>query len=246
MSIALFNGCSFVWGDELQDPMKSRFSKLFADQTGMEEVNLSICGASNSRIYRTTIDWIQSNGMPDVMIIVWSGIDRFEYIDPVEKDRYDEYYLQCSPSRIDQEEFYRKKRALRSYMTEITSDYKSSVDTINYMCEVQHLCELTNTPLLQYQFASRHKYTVMTNIESKRINERDTAFIEYYKSKLDYLKPYSTYGLLDDNDLLGLSMEIGDVEISNRYYGHPLEKSQIMFKDIMIKELEKHYDFRIQ
>lgn len=246
MKRALFNGCSFVWGDELQDPMKSRFSKLFADDTGMEEVNLSIRGASNPRIYRTTMDWVQANGMPDVMIVVWSGVDRFEYIDPVEKDQHDEYYMQCSPSRIGQSEFRRKKHALSAYMTEIQTDYKRTMDTVNYMCEIQHLCEITNTPLLQYQFANRHKYIKMINLESKRINDRDTAFIEYYKSKLDYLKPYSTYGLMDDNDLLGLSMEISDVEIRARYYGHPLEKSQVMFKDMMIKELEKHYDFRIQ
>lgn len=246
MKKALFNGCSFVWGDELQDPMNSRFSKLFANETGMEEINLSIRGASNPRIYRTTIDWIQENGMPDVMIIVWSGIDRFEYVDPIEKDKHDEYYLQCSPSRIDQSEFRRKKQALNLYISQIQSDYKASIDTINYMCEIQHLCDITNTPLLQFQFAGRHKRIMNHNINGKRINQRDIDFIEYYKSKLEYLKPYSTYGLTDDNDLLWLSIEIDDVEVGKNYYGHPLEKSQVMFKDMMIKELETHYDFRIQ
>jgi hypothetical protein len=192
------------------------------------------------------MDWIQENGMPDVMIISWSGIDRFEYIDTREKDQHDLYYLQCSPSRIRQAEYRNKKRALVGYMTEIMNDYKRSIDTINAMCQIQHLCEITNTPLLQFQFANRHKYCKDIILGTVPSNHREAELLEYYKSKLNYLKEYSVYGLMNDDDLLGLSMDIGDVEIRRGYYGHPLEKSQVMFKDMMIKELERHYDFRIQ
>lgn len=243
--VALFNGCSFVWGDELQDPMSSRFSKLLSDQISAKEINLSVRGGSNYRILRTTMDWIQSNGMPDVMIIVWSGIDRFEYIDPLVKDQHDVYYLQCSPSRIDQSEYKAKKKSLIRYMSDIATDYKMSIDTINAMCQIQHICEITKTPLLQFQFASRHKWCKDRIFEIKPINTREEQFIEYYKEKLNYLKPYSTYGLNDDDDLLGMSMDISDVEIRKGFYGHPLEKSQILFKDVMLQKLEEHYDFRV-
>jgi len=57
------NGCSFVWGDELQnenDPEwahKKRWSRVFSDKCGVEEINESENGSSNNRIYRTTKDW---------------------------------------------------------------------------------------------------------------------------------------------------------------------------------------------
>ena len=243
---ALFNGCSFVWGDELIDPMSTRFSRLVCNQTGMEEYNISLRGASNSRIYRTTLDWIQLNGNPDVLIVVWSGQDRIEYIDLNEKDRHDTYYLQCSPSRLHAKEFQRKKRHLSAYMSEILNDYKCSIDIINYMCSIQHICEISNIKLLQFQFTSGHRKmkTAISNTEPR--SGREAAFLDYYKSKLNYLKEYSTYGLNDDHDLLTMSKNISDVMFGENFYGHPLEDSQVLFKDMMIKELEEHYDIRFQ
>ena len=244
---ALFNGCSFVWGDELMDPMNSRFSKLFAEHTGMEEVNLAIRGASNDRIYRTTMDYLQLEGSPDYMIIVWSGIDRFEYVDVKEKDKFDPLFMQMSASRLDNSEFLRKRRSLQEYMVHIQNNYKRSIDTINKMCEIQRLCEVQNIPLLQYQFAFRHNETVRAILSTKGSTPREEAFIKYYKSKLDYLKPYSLYGLMDDDhDLLTVSMNLNDVEITKDGYGHPLEKSQVAFKEMMLSALEEHYDIRFQ
>ena len=247
--IALFNGCSFVWGDELQDPYASRFSKLFADYTGMREVNLSLRGASNGRIYRTTLDHIQLNGEPDLMIIVWSGTDRFEYIDTDQKDAHDSYYLQCSVSRLHQKEFEEKRKSLTGYMVDIFTDYKASIDTINYMCEIQMLCEKSNIPLLQFQFAHRHRDSIYLILNTKPKNNLEKEFINYYRSKIDYLKPYSTLGIKDNKNLLRLSMNIRDVTVAMigrrmGAYGHPLEKSQVLFKEVILEELERYYDIR--
>lgn len=243
--VALFNGCSFVWGDELKDPQNSRFSRLISTEANMEEFNISMCGASNSRILRTTLDWVQLNGAPDVMIVVWSGLDRFEYIDLREKDKHDFYFMQCSPSRIEQQEFRRRRPTLERYMTELLNDNKRSLDTINAMCQIQQLCQLSNTALLQFQFTWHHK-DLKDKISSKLSdNNRESAFLQYYQSKVNYLNPISTYGLNDSNDLLGMSMEINDVVIAPRGYGHPLEKSQVVFKDFMLQQLEEHYDFRV-
>lgn len=245
MKTALFNGCSFVWGDELQDPYSSRFSKLISDELKLNEVNLSIRGASNDRIFRTTMDHLESNPSPEILIISWSSIDRFEYIDLAEQDVHDHYYLQCSPSRINQREFRIKRHSIERFMLDIQNDYKRSIDTINYMSSIQKVCELSSIKLLQFQFAHRHRNTIHDITNSIPKNEREHAFLEYYDQKLSYLMPYSTYGLLDMNDLLTMSIHINDVEVGKNYYGHPLEKSQVMFKDMMIKELERHYDFRI-
>lgn len=243
--VALFNGCSFVWGDELKNPFESRFSKLLSDEVGLREVNLSICGASNDRIFRTTMDYLETHDAPELLIISWSGIDRFEYLDLVEKDVHDNYYLQCSPSRTTQTEFRKKRKTLENYILDIQTDYKRSIDTINYMASIQKICELAGIKLLQFQFAHRHRETYRNIQESIPKNDREIDFLDYYASKVEYLKEYSTYGLLNKHDLLSLSIGIGDVEVGRNYYGHPLEKSQVLFKNMMIQELVNHYDFGI-
>lgn len=246
MSSALFNGCSFVWGDELKDPMNTRFSKLISDELNVEEVNLSLKGGSADRMFRTTLDYLHTNPKPDIMIMVWTGVDRFEYINVIEKDQHDDFYLQCSPSRVNQAEYRKLKPHLIGYMLRILDEYKRSIDVLNKMCHIQFLCETLGIKLLQFQFTNRHRDIMNVLLEKNSYNEREDMLKEYYKSKVDYLKPYSSYGLLNHDDLLGMSLDIGDVEIRNGYYGHPLENSQILFKDFMIQELRKHHDIGIQ
>jgi len=88
------NGCSFVWGDELQnenDPEwahKKRWSRVFSDKCGVEEINESENGSSNNRIYRTTKDWVLSNEdkLADTFIVLgWSQSVRTEKYNDVAK-----------------------------------------------------------------------------------------------------------------------------------------------------------------
>jgi hypothetical protein len=246
MIAGLFNGCSFVWGDELIDPNKSRFSKLLSDHYSIEENNLSIRGASNSRIFRTTVDYIQNaKVLSKFAIIVWSGIDRIEYINHREKDNHDDYYLQCSPSRIGQPEFRTHRETLNRYYTHIRTDLYSSIETLGYMNTIQLLCESLNIPLLQFQFAHRHRKTIEESNSMIPINDRMERFLEYYRNKFYTLRSYSRYGLDDENSLLELSKSISDVLITPTYYGHPRESSQVLFSNFMIQELQRHYDIRV-
>ena len=52
----LFVGCSNTWGDELKDPLNSRYSKLLCDALGVNEHNVAECGTSNDWIARRTVD----------------------------------------------------------------------------------------------------------------------------------------------------------------------------------------------
>jgi len=47
-----FDGCSWTYGTELENPEQERFSKLICDHYGAEETNKSIPGGSNDRIVR--------------------------------------------------------------------------------------------------------------------------------------------------------------------------------------------------
>ena len=55
----LFVGCSITWGDELQDRMKDRYSRLVCDALGANETNVAECGTSNDWIARRTVEEVQ-------------------------------------------------------------------------------------------------------------------------------------------------------------------------------------------
>jgi hypothetical protein len=74
----LFNGDSNMAGAELSDPSKS-MSALIAQHFGAESVNLSLSGASNERIYNTTVDYLESNPAPDLVVIGWSEHGREQW-----------------------------------------------------------------------------------------------------------------------------------------------------------------------
>ncbi len=247
MKYALYNGCSFVWGDELVDPSNSRFSKLISDELGIQEVNLSMNGASNDRIFRTTIDYLTTaETKPEFMIVVWSGTDRFELFSSAREDRHGGVLMQCSYSRVKNKEFQHITKQLESYFKSIVTDEYDSIRTLGYMTAIQLLCKSMNIPLLQFQFAHRHKIITDRILNDMYFTSKMKDFYKYYKSKVDALEEYSRYGLTNEYNLLEMSVGIRDVETRVGYYGHPREKSQVLYKDFMIEQLRKHYDFRIQ
>lgn len=75
--MTVFNGCSFVEQShlELEDPgwKKNYWPALVCP----DHVNLAASGASNTRIFRTTLDHIFTNQV-DTLIIGWTGLDREE------------------------------------------------------------------------------------------------------------------------------------------------------------------------
>ena len=65
------NGCSFTWGDELSD-RNLRFAGLLANKFDCELIDDSMCGASNERILRTTLDYLQNpNTDLENLIVIW-------------------------------------------------------------------------------------------------------------------------------------------------------------------------------
>lgn len=68
--IVLANGCSFVQGSALGgkalpafpvEDVPGRFSQLVAEKFNAIEVNIASGGAGNDKIFRTTMEWVDSN-----------------------------------------------------------------------------------------------------------------------------------------------------------------------------------------
>lgn len=81
----IVNGCSFTYGQELEDPNNQCWGKLTANKLGIPFTNLAECGAGNDRIYRTTVDHLyQSNDEYPLYIIAFSySARREEYYESI-------------------------------------------------------------------------------------------------------------------------------------------------------------------
>lgn len=94
--ILFTNGCSWTWGGGIyhsddDDYNKERLETVWPSHLGNllnaeKTVNLSVGCGNNSRIVRTTFDWIQEQTPEDlaktVAVIQWSDYSRYEYYVP--------------------------------------------------------------------------------------------------------------------------------------------------------------------
>jgi hypothetical protein len=74
----LINGDSNMSGEELQDKSLSIGSQL-CKMLGGTEINIALSGASNDRIYDTTMNYVQTNSDIDLVVIGWSEMYRVQW-----------------------------------------------------------------------------------------------------------------------------------------------------------------------
>lgn len=97
-----FNGCSYTWGDELENREEERYSRVVSTHYNAKETNIAANGNSNDAIARTTMEWFAQGNTCDLAVIQWTVISRFEtykkrYIPVVVQDNtfksfYADYY----------------------------------------------------------------------------------------------------------------------------------------------------------
>ena len=80
MNSITFSGCSITWGDELNDRLNERYSKLVADNYNTKGYNMSECGISNDAIVRRTIEYLQGT-RPDLVVLQFTVTQRIEFFD---------------------------------------------------------------------------------------------------------------------------------------------------------------------
>ena len=73
-----WNGCSFVRGMEVKDRPKDIFANIVSEEFNQPWWDNAKVGGSNDRIWRTTVDDMIRKPA-DLVIIVWSGFNRFEF-----------------------------------------------------------------------------------------------------------------------------------------------------------------------
>jgi hypothetical protein len=247
------NGCSFVWGDELEgfdnDPpthWHSTFTHQLAEKLGVEYVNLSTCGASNHKIFRDTMKYIRCNPKPDYMVILWSAWQRFEHCEPKTEEEEKQILkierwgsmTQASPERTSN--INEKDRpAVTEYVVNHKSIRHDIVVQLDYMVNMQYICEMKGIKLLQGVFHERMKRNLMSTFHPKHHENNWTPWMDVAMSLYDELKLRSKIGLHGSmSDLYSLAKSQFDI----KPYGHPDEAAHTEYANLLYHWFHRHYN----
>lgn len=176
----LLNGCSFTYGDELSDPDNQRWGTHLGKLLDKDIHNLSAPGASNSRIYRTTMSFLAENDLTELegMIVMWSAFERVEMISLHNEHNYDKnsnlingQFLQMSPSRVgkDNRSIVRNFKAWETFYGEIYTRETGVVQTVNYMVWLKWLCDQLKITCLQGWFHEGNRQMVQKLFHTNRL-----------------------------------------------------------------------------
>jgi len=210
----LLNGCSFTYGDELENPDKERWGTHLGELLGKTILNKSAPGASNSRIFRTTMGML--SGMEDLsqlegVIIMWSAFERVEMISLHAEHNYDRdsnlinsQFLQMSPSRISKNNrsITRNWQAWETFYGEIYTRETGIVNTINYMSWVKWICDQLKVTCIQGWFHEGNRVTFAKTFSPARIEQlgpRLTRIYEPVIKKFNALPPQCKLGATEND-----------------------------------------------
>jgi len=259
--LLLTNGCSFVWGDELDgwdnEPPTHwplTFTHLLSEKMGCEYVNLGTCGGGNDKIFRDTINYLidPNKETPTHMVLIWSAFQRAEVVEyipdhyMVENNikRWDDC-TQFSPMRNGNIYSKDKRLTFKKYNDEAYDSRTDILHTISKMQAIQIICDNLGIKLIQGAFHHRMWVNIMAVLQD--LNDKDSydpdrviPELTQYKEKLTWmistLPRTSRVGLgTRFKDLYSMAKSLGDI----KEYGHPGEKTQEVFADMLYEMFTK-------
>ena len=131
----MFNGCSFVEQSHLELESSQWQSLYWPALISADHTNLAASGASNSRIFRTTIDYIYAN-QPSMIVIGWTGLDREEL--PCSNGDRMRLRVDCTSFENDQDSI--QKQVHETWYQENHNEWLSFEQLIRQILIVQDLC----------------------------------------------------------------------------------------------------------
>lgn len=216
----VFNGCSWTYGDELpgsRHPDGPEFdthhhltyahhvSNLLGESP---YINLAQNASSNDKIFRRTMQFLSDlrwkKETPELLVVQWSTLCRFEIVDPIEE----EYSLYGVPWFVPKESSanqlimglrYGKKEerpklvkvGWMNHRNPVFSDFmchQYSVETLvlhtlSQMNVIQDYCDMAGIPLIQHHYSSMNYEYIIKSLDSRFEELKD-----YKDTVVKYLK----------------------------------------------------------
>lgn len=269
-----WNGCSFVQGMEVEK-IRDQFVSLVSEEFNQDWIRHSKVGGSNDRIHRCVIDDFCNSsegvlGAPgptnnrtsniisyapeghkaDLVIILWSGINRMEYLNSITNTWRQSAWIRhrMAPSypfqlSNDSSIHYHPDMtrsmhsALEGYCKKVRFGTANLLESLNYMISVKYILESKGIPYLFYNLSDGQINPVKETIDNKRLEganitwENQQLNWAQYCKELPHLEEEGFYDMCKRNNV-----PFGPKD-------HPLEEGNRLMANRIIKDIyDKNLD----
>lgn len=217
------HGCSFTYGEELQDPSVSSWPSLIAAQLSVDLVNLAQPAYSNDAILQDIVAQdINQSDYSDLVVICWTTYLRMQYVDQ-------SGWFTIWPGReYNKGNSWNKFDNLREQLTKYTAVLNNE--------DWLYRRWLTQVILLQNHLESLHaKYLFFSAFDNQQ------QFNKQMKKNTQLLSKIKTDHFIGWPDQ-GFTEWAYPCELGPRK--HPLEQGHAKVADKLLAALDKRYDIR--
>ena len=254
-----FNGCSFTNGYEIKDKQNDRFSGIVSAQLGMTEINDAKVGGSNDRIWRCTMNQCLTE-KPDLVVIMWTGINRMEYLQTGENisgndhksseqtslprwraTNWTNYEISHRTLEVDTVKTNlfqhpdltsHKFHYLNGYMKEIRNIRWNLKYTISHMLSTKYFLQALDIPHLFYTFSSGQYRPFLYLLDEDYLEATNNYWPSLELSKKQILKELPC---LKGNGFYDITQK-AKLPIGKK--DHPLEEAHRLMAGIIIEDIE--------
>lgn len=193
-----WNGCSFVRGMEVKNRPDDIFANIVSKHFNQAWYDTAKIGGSNDRIWRTTMDEMIRNPV-NLAIIVWSGFNRFEFLDDFSVWRsavWIRYKFDKKTLKVDEssEVHYHPNMRLRqweginNYAVHGRSMQYNLVSSLNYMISTKYFLESKGIPYLFYKMSDGQLNCALHTLDEQKLEGANNIWEVKHMKKDDYLK----------------------------------------------------------
>lgn len=182
--LLLTNGCSFTEGYDLPS-LTDSWPFVVGNSLNLEIKNLAVGGASNDRIYRTTIEYLNTNPVPDIVVIGWTGFCRSELTSS------QGVYLRISnncitePHRVDD---INGDKIQRFWVENLYNEYINYRKWLNY---VLHLQDYFSCKKISYRFFTALEDNLINAFQSENSRALELADKSWQWRDRSRFKPFA-------------------------------------------------------
>lgn len=193
-----WNGCSFVRGMEVENRPDDVFANLVSKEFGQTWYDNAKIGGSNDRIWRTTTDDMIRNPAK-LAIIVWSGLNRFEFLDRRNAWRsavWVKYMFDKKSLKVnDHSEVHfhptmnlQEWKAINEYAIHVRNMRYNLLYSLHYMISTKYFLEAKGIPYLFYNMSDGQFNPSKRILDEERVEGANTLWRIQHMKLEDYMK----------------------------------------------------------